>query len=135
MDLDALIARFAAAELDDARGLGAEVVVKLLESAHALTRPGDQPQLEALRRHTAQLAAAGPLDYAGELKQALARVVASLDQSDLSSGSRGLLDEAHRAIEAIRIDRPFDLQRAIAQDAVRILADAIVVARPAASRR
>jgi hypothetical protein len=133
-DLDALVARFAAAELDDSRGLGAEVVVALLEAAQALARPSARAGVEAPRRRVARLAAAAPLDYAGELKEALAKVVASLDESDLPSGSRGLIDEAHRAVEAIRIDRPFDLQRAIAQDAIRLLADAIVVAQRSASR-
>jgi hypothetical protein len=128
MDVDALVARLAAAELDDAGRIGAEVVHALSGAARALARPDASTKGDALDKPAARLSKSPALDFAPLLKQSLSKVAATLDGSRLPPASRRLLQQARRAVEAIRIDRPFDLQRAIVQDAVRLLADALTVA-------
>ena len=80
-----------------------------------------------LRKRAERLATASPLEYAGQLKDALSLVVRSLAGAAAQPAERHLLDEAKVAVDAIRVDRPLELQHAAAQDALRLVTDAMTV--------
>jgi hypothetical protein len=54
-------------------------------------------------------------------------VVGSLDRAAAAPAERRLVDEARAAVDAIRDDRPLALQQAAAQEALRLVTDAITV--------
>jgi hypothetical protein len=128
-ELSQLVARFAVEEPDDARRTGAHAIAALAGALERLPHPpahaGDTAK--ELRKRAERLATASALDYSGQLKDALSLAVGALDRAALPLAARRLLDEAHAAVEALRADRPFDLQRAAAQEPLRLVADAITV--------
>src|SRR5262249_42251120 len=82
-----------------------------------------------LDQHAERLARAAPLEYAPALRDALERVVDALGRLRVSAPAfAALLSQAHDAVQRIARDRPFELQRPAAQDALRLIADALTVA-------
>jgi hypothetical protein len=130
-DLDALVSQLAVQEPEEARRTGAQAVVALADALGTLPSPPKHAgaRVRDLRERADRLAAAPPLDYSRQLKDALGKTVDTLEQANLAPAARQLLAEARRATGEIRPDRPFDLQRAAAQDALRALADTITVAK------
>jgi hypothetical protein len=118
-ELSQLVSRFAVEEPEDARRTGAQVLAAMADALQHV--PGRAKGAEReLRKRAEELAKASPLDYAGQLKEALSKVIGSLPP-----GPR--LDEAKVAVQAIRADRPLDLQQAAAVDALRLVSDALGV--------
>jgi hypothetical protein len=129
-ELSSLVLRCAVDDPELARRAGAQAVTGFAE---ALLRLPSLPKsaLDAARRAHAQAAAladAPLLEYASQLKGVLARLVDAVEGLPLSSAAARLLADARRAVGAIRPDHPFELQRAVTQDALRALADVITVA-------
>jgi hypothetical protein len=111
--LSALVARFAVEDDQGARRAGAQAVLAL---ADELRDAG------GLRKRAERLAQAEPLGYAPELRDALEHAVGALGK--LRAGPAW----APEAVQRIARDRPFELQRPAAQDAFRLVADALTVA-------
>ena len=128
-ELSQLVARIAVEEPDDARRTGAEVIAALGDTMHRLAvKPEHAGHIAGeLRKRADRLARAQPLDYAEQLKGALSLAVGALDRAAATPAVRHLLDEAQAAVEAIRPDRPVELQRPVVQDALRLVTDAITV--------
>jgi hypothetical protein len=126
-ELSQLVARFAVEEPEDARRTGAQVIAAMGEVLGRLPTPSEHAGRTAreLRKRADRLAAAAPLNYSGQLKDALSLVVGALDRADLPPVERRRLDEARAAVEALRADRPLDLQHAAAADALRLVTDAM----------
>jgi hypothetical protein len=129
-ELSQLVARFAVAEPADARRTGAQAIAAMADALPRLPRPPAHAMHTAhkLRKRAEELAKAEPLDYAAQLKDALSLVVGALDRAAVSPAERSLLDEARVAVDAIRPDRPLQLQEAAVQEALRLVSDAITVA-------
>jgi hypothetical protein len=127
-ELSRLVARFAVDEPDNARRTGAQAIVEVADQVERLPF-AHQHEADDLRKKAGQLAAASPLDYAPKLKEALTLAIKSLDRESAPAATRQLLDEARVAVDAIRPDRPLELQRPAAQEALRLVADAITVSR------
>ncbi len=119
-ELSQLVARFAVDEPDDARRTGAEAIAALGDTMHG--RIGDE-----LGKRADRLAKAPPLEYAAQLKDALSLAVGALDRAAAPPAARRLIDEAEVAVDAIRPDRPLELQRPAVQEALRLVTDAITV--------
>ncbi len=130
--LPALVARFAVEDDEAARRTGAQAVRAL---AAALRARGVDPGDLAVRGD--RLASAAPLEYAPALRDALDRAVAALDRLHAAAPAfERLRVEARAAVQRIARDRPFELQRPAAQDALRLIVDALTVApRTAAGGR
>ena len=128
-ELSQLVARFAVEQPDDARRTGAQAIAAMSDALLSLPRAPEHARHTAheLRKRAEKLATASPLDYAGQLRDALALVVRSLAGAAPQPAERHLLDEAQLAVDAIRTDRPLELQSAAAQDALRLVTDAITV--------
>lgn len=127
--LSQLVARLAVEEPDDALRTGAEAIAALGDTMQRLAvKPEHAGRIAGeLRKRADRLAQAQPLDYAEQLKGALALAVGALDRAATPPAVRHLLDEAQAAVEAIRPDRPVELQRSVVQDALRLVTDAITV--------
>jgi hypothetical protein len=128
-ELSQLVARFAVEEPDDARRTGAQAIAAMGDALERLPRaPGHVKSVaRELRKRAARLANAPPLEYSGPLKDALSLVVGSRDRAEVSPAEQRLLDEARVAVDAIRPDRPLELQKAEAQEALRLVSDAFTV--------
>ena len=131
--LGALVARFAVEDADQARRTGAQLLYAMAGAFDELTgRSSKVEHLAAELRASAQrLADAATLEYSAQLKEALTIAVAALaalDQAQRSPALSRLRDQARTAVGAIVAERPFALQRPAAQDAVRLLSDALTVA-------
>jgi hypothetical protein len=128
-ELSRLVARLAVDEPSDARRTGAQAIAALADALEQLPLKPKHAGRTAheLRKRAGQLAAASALDYAGQLKDALSLAVGALDRADAPPAVQRLLDEAQVAVDAIRPDRPLELQRPQAQEALRLVADAITV--------
>jgi hypothetical protein len=128
-ELSQLVARFAVEERDQARRTGAQAIAAMGDALQHLPRPPHHAGHTAneLRKRAERLASAPTLDYSGILKDALALVVGSLEHADLTAAQRRLLDEAKVAVEAIRADRPLELQQGAIAEALRLTTDAIEV--------
>jgi hypothetical protein len=128
-ELSQLVARFAVEEPGDARRTGAQAIAAMGDALQRLPHPPAHAGHTAreLRKRADGLAKAEPLDYSAQLKDALSLVVRSLDRAQVSPAERSLLNEAHVAVDAIRPDRPLQLQEAAVQEALRLVADAITV--------
>jgi hypothetical protein len=128
-ELSQLVSRFAGEEPDSARRTGAQAISAMGEALQRLPRAPDDARrtTKELQKRAAELANAAPLDYSGQLKNALSLAVRSLDRSIASPAEQRLLDDAQVAVDAIRADRPLELQQAAAQDALRLVSDAITV--------
>jgi hypothetical protein len=124
-DLSELVARFAVEEPDDARRTGAQVIAAMGDQLLRLPIPPEHAGQTAreLRKRADRLAKAPALEYSKQLKDALSLVVGSLDRAALSPAGRRQLQEAHLAMDAIRADRPLDLQQAAMQEALRLVTD------------
>jgi hypothetical protein len=128
-----LVARFAVEDADAARRTGAQLAFAMASTLDELpAAPHKNAQRAAeLRKHAQRLADAGTLDYSAQLKEALTIAVDALtavERAQRFSALAALRAEARAAVGRINADRPFELQRAAAQDAVRLLADALTVA-------
>ncbi len=128
-ELSQLVARFAVEQPDDARRTGAQAIAAM---SHALLRLPLAPEhtrrtARELQKRAEHLATASPLEYSGQLKDALSLAVRSLARAAAQPAERRLLDEAEVAVDAIRADRPLDLQQAAVQDALRLVTDAMTV--------
>jgi hypothetical protein len=131
--LAVLVARFAVEEADEARRTGAQLAFAMASTLDELpARPPKVAQLAAeLRKHAQRLADAATLDYSAQLKEALTIAVDALavvERAQRFSALAAMRTEARAAIGRINAERPFELQRAQAQDAVRLLTDALTVA-------
>jgi hypothetical protein len=127
--LPALVARFAIEDDDMARRTGAQAVFAVGEAlrAHGVDAGN-------LSQRAEQLASAAPLEYAPALRDALQQAVEALRKVKASAAAfASLTAEAHDAVERIARDRPFELQRPAAQDALRLIADALTVASRSAA--
>jgi hypothetical protein len=128
-ELSHLVTRFALAEPDDARRTGAQALAALADALSRLPlakeHAGRTPR-ELLKR-AERLAAVPPLDYAEQFKDALSLALRALDHPSASPAERLLLDEAKVAVEAIRTNRPLEMQRANAQESLRLITDALTV--------
>jgi hypothetical protein len=124
-ELSQLVARFAVEEPEAALRTGAQAIAAMgdalqhLPSGHAPTRE--------LRKRADRLATAAALDYSEQLKQALSLVLDSLDRGAMPPAEQNRLDQAKAAVDAIRADRPLELQQAAAAVALRLLTDAIAL--------
>jgi hypothetical protein len=128
--LPVLVAQLSVEDDDMARRTGSQAVFAVGEALRALD--GDAGDLG---QRAEQLARAAPLEYAPALHDALERAVAALRRLRASPPAFADLGaQAHDAVERIARDRPFELQRAAAQDALRLIADALTVARTAHDR-
>jgi hypothetical protein len=128
--LGALVRRMATEEPDEARRTGAIVILALSRELRALPQPPRKVQglARGLDKRADRVSTAEPLDYAERLREALEAAVSALAAAPLSPAAARLLDEARRSVAAIRPDRPFELQRAVVQDGLRCLADAMALA-------
>ena len=128
-ELPQLVARFAVEQPDDARRTGAQAIAAMSDALVRLPREPEHARRTAheLRKRADKLATASPLQYAGQLKEALALVVGALGPIAAETAERHLLDQAQVAVEAIRVDRPLELQQGAAQDALRLVTDAMTV--------
>jgi hypothetical protein len=124
--LRALVARLSVENDDIARRTIAEALVAMADQLQALRLdPGD------LRQRAAKLTGVPPLEYAPELRDALDRVVALLRRPPPSAPAFATFAaDAHDAVERVRRDRPFELQRAATQDALRLITCALTIASP-----
>jgi hypothetical protein len=127
--LQALVLRFAVEEAAEARRTGARAIAAVASALPGLPIPVKHVGRVAreLQERADRLAGAPLLDYAGKLKEALAAILAALDGAQSPPAAKLLLVEARQAVDALRPDRPFELQRACAQDALRLIADALTV--------
>jgi hypothetical protein len=128
-ELSQLVARFAVEDPDDARRTGAQALAAMADALDRLPRASEHARHTAreLRKRAARLANAPSLEYSGQLKDALSLVVGSLERTEVSPAERRLLDEARVAVDAIRADRPLELQKAAEQEALRLVSDAFTV--------
>jgi hypothetical protein len=128
-ELSQLVARFSAEEPEDARRTGAQVIAAMGEALERAPHPPEHGRHTAheLRKRADRLAKAATLEYAGQLKDALSLVVGSLDRAAVPSAERHRLDEAKAAVDAIRDDRPLELQQAAAAAALHLVTDALTV--------
>jgi hypothetical protein len=128
-ELSRLVARFAVEEPADARRTGAQAIAAMGDELERLPHPPPHIRGTAreLQKRADRLASAPALDYAGQLKDALSLVVRSLERGDMSPGERRLLVEARAAVDAIRDDRPLDLQHAAMGEALRLLTETLLV--------
>src|SRR6185369_7080563 len=78
---------------------------------------------EELRKRAERLATAPPLEYAEQFREALSLALRALDRPSASPAERALLDEAKVAVEAIHTNRPLEMQRAAAQESLRLISD------------
>lgn len=132
-DVAALVTRFAAQDGDQACRTGAQIVYAMGGAFDALpSAPAKVQRLAAeLRSRANRLAQATALDYAAQLKEALAvaeDALAAIEKAQRLSALQTLRTQAHTAIAAISAERPFELQRPAVQDAFRLLADALTLA-------
>lgn len=130
-ELPALVAHMAVEESDQARRSGAQVVYAIAGALETLPSHSSKVQHFAgeLRTLASRLADASELDYSPLLKEALAIAVEALHAVEkVDAALVTLRTQARTAVERIATDRPFALQRAVAQDAVRLIADALAVA-------
>jgi hypothetical protein len=129
--LPALVARLSEEDDDTARRTGAQAVFAVGEALRALH--GDAGDLSD---RAEKLAHAAPLEYAPALHDALERAVAGLRRLDVHApGFTELAKEAEEAVGRVARPRPFELQRAAAQDALRLITDALTVARSSSGGR
>ena len=138
--LSALVSRFATEDADQARRTGSQAIYAMADAFASLPSvPSKVKHLaDELRERADSLARAGSLDYAAQLKGALSLAADALSLVDKSvgksSGRRApsalapLTSEAQMAIDSIISERPFELQRPAAQDALRLVTDGITVA-------
>jgi hypothetical protein len=127
--LAVLVARFSVEDDDMARRTGAQALRAVSEALRALhVDSGD------LGRRAERLGSAAPLEYAPALRDALERAVGALRTYKANAAAFASLEaQAHDAVERIARDRPFELQRPAAQDALRLIADALTVASRSAA--
>jgi hypothetical protein len=128
-ELSQLVARFSVEERDEARRTGAQAIAAMGDALQHLPRAPEHAERTAgeLRKRAERLATAPALDYAGQLKEGLRLVVGALDRATVSPAQRRLVDEAKVAVEAIRADRPLELQQPALAAALRLVTDAIEV--------
>ena len=122
--LRALVSRLSVENDDIARRTIAQILLAIADALSPLgVDSGD------LRKRAERLTHAAPLDYASTLRDALEPAVAALRsyRSDTPAFA-ALASDAHVAVERIERDRPFELQRSAAQDALRLITDALTVA-------
>jgi hypothetical protein len=127
-EISQLVARFAVEEPDDARRTGAQAIAAMGDALPSLPHLPEHAKhlAKELRKRAERLATASPLDYAGQLKDALSLVLGSFDRGGVSPDQRRRLDEAKDAVAAIRDDRPLALQQAAAQAALKLVTDVLV---------
>jgi hypothetical protein len=124
--LRALVARLSVEDDDIARRTIAEIVRAIADELRAL-------RLDAgnLDERAEKLTGAAPLEYAPALRDALDRAVTALRKYKAGTPAFATLAaEAHDAVQRITRDRPFELQRAATQDALRLISDTLTVASP-----
>jgi hypothetical protein len=123
-ELPALVARMAQEDSELARRTGAQVVHAIAGALSELGRDTGE-----LRKRADRLANAAELDYAPMLREALMLSVDALGKVKKKSPAlESLRKQAHDAVERIAADRPFELQRPVVQDALRLIADALTIA-------
>lgn len=132
-DLSALVTRFAVEDGEQACRTGAQVLYAMAGAFDALPSPPAKVRRLAadLRSRADRVAQATALDYAAQLKEALAvaeSALAAVEKAQRFAALEILRTQAHTAIAAISAERPFELQRPAVQDAFRLLADALTVA-------
>jgi hypothetical protein len=122
--LSALVARFAVEDDDSARRTGAQAVHAIAVELRARgVDPGD------LENRADRVAKAAPLEYATALREALSAAADALGKlPGRTPAFDALRGEAHDAVQRLAKERPFELQRAAMQDALRLIADALTVA-------
>jgi hypothetical protein len=122
-DLPALVARFAVEDTDAARRTGAQVLYALASALVAVhADPGD------LQQRAQRLTDADPLSYTPQLRDGLAVAIDALAKlKQTPPAVEALRVQGHAAVQRITRDRPFELQRPVVQDALRLLSDAITV--------
>jgi hypothetical protein len=127
--LQSLVLRFAVEEAAEARRTGAQAIAGVASALPELPLSIEHVAriTHDLQERADRLSAAAPLDYAGQLKDALAAIEVALHGAHPPPAAEALLVEARQAVDALRADRPFELQRACAQDALRLIADALTV--------
>jgi hypothetical protein len=127
-DLPGLVARLSIEDTDEARLTGAQILYAMAGAFEALQHTG---HTDDLRKQADELASAEPLDYSPRLKAALGIAVEALRSVEKRAPRpvlASLRAQAQAAVERISPQRPFALQRAAVQDAMRIIADALTVA-------
>ncbi len=127
--LPALVARMAVEDDDMARRTGAQALFAVGEALRALG-----VDARDLSQRAERLANAASLEYASILRDGLERAVDALGKVKASGAAfAALTGEAHAAVGRIARDRPFELQRPAAQDALRLIADALTIASRSAA--
>ncbi|MGZ3429415.1 MAG: hypothetical protein ACXVCV_22345 [Polyangia bacterium] len=131
--LAALVARFAVDDPDQARRTGAQLLFAMASALDALPAHSAKVARHAaeLRTHAQRVADANTLEYSAQLKEALTIAVdalAALEHVQRSPALDALRTEGRAAVGRINAERPFELQRPAAQDAIRLLTDALTVA-------
>ncbi len=131
--LGGLVARFAVEDADQARRTGAQLTYAMARALYELTPSSAKVAALAdkLRAEAQKLADAQTLGYAAQLKKALSIAVealAAVERRQRSGALETLRGEARDAVHRLDSDRPFELQRPAAQDAIRLLTDALTVA-------
>jgi hypothetical protein len=127
--LRALVARLSVENDDTARRTAAQALFAVADALRALRiDPGD------LGKRAEKLTTTAPLDYAPALRDALERAVTALRRYKTSEPAfAALASDANDAVQRFQRDRPFELQRSVAQDALRLIGDALTVASPKAT--
>lgn len=127
--VSALVARFAVEDDAAARRTGAQALHAIVVELRG--RGVDAGDLEARAQ---RLGRAAPLEYAPALRDALDQAVDALGRVRVRAPAFATLcDQARQAVQRIARDRPFELQRPAAQDALRLVADALTVASRSAA--
>jgi hypothetical protein len=133
-DLSGLVSELATEDAERARAIGGQVLYAMAGALEALPGHAGGKHPRELRDRAERLAGAAELDYSRQLVEALTIAVDALDEHTKKSADValiGLRTQARSAIARIAADRPFSLQRAAVQDAVRLIADTLTVAAAA----
>jgi hypothetical protein len=130
--LAALVARFAVEDVDQARRTGAQALYAIAAALEEVTDSGKAKRFAGeLRDRAERLTGAAALAYAGQFKDALGIVSEALsawEEAKRLASLEVLQRQVRPAIDRIDADRPFELQRAVVQDALRLIADLFTVA-------
>jgi hypothetical protein len=129
----ALVARLAVDDTEQAQRTAAQALYAVADAFDALPSPSSKVHERAaeLRTRAAALGDAEPLDYAARLKTALDAAVDALDavgEARRLPALDSLRRQARDAVARITPERPFELQRARVQDALRLVCDGITIA-------
>src|SRR5204863_5137563 len=130
-ELQILATRFATEEAEQARITGAQALQALASAIEALPQPTKERSeaIQDLRSRADALPGASSLSYSRRIREALESAVSGLANAGVAGVPIALVAEARRAVGRIDIERPFELQRAAVQDALRVLVDAVTIAQ------